>query len=345
MSSSARVPFVPSSRPASRAAHLKDQPQSAAKPKANPQFLADVANPLHTSSNSQLASAKTQSRSNNTPSQTPNATIDKPLNVGGLLKKRNPQTAPGPPGLSRGPSFPGSNAIIRPGTADPHSRNQNQREIAAPMPRQAPRPSSPTLSNNLASGVFSFAPPTPKNALPASSKPQAMTESNQRSNDVHTPASGLGFSFSKPHTVTEQHQNPPQQLPSPPNTIRISSTSVFESHSTIEPDHQIPLLPFTLNMSLPNQTGPQRVPLNPDGTRSSLDNNPLLDQGPNTDDTRHTRGLRKKTKPDQQHLKRPRPEIEHDQQTQEGSADHDGHLKRYKDHTVRVFYTFPFVIM
>jgi hypothetical protein len=345
MSSSARVPFVPSSRPASRAAHLKDQVQNSAKPQANPQFLADIANPLHMSSNAQPASAKAQSRSQNTAnrvSQSDNIT-DKPLNIGGLLKKKNLQTAPGPPqgpGLSRRPSFPGADAMMRPSTADPHARTHDQfgqaLKIAAPVPRQAPRPSSPTVSNNLASGVFSFALLAPESPPPSKVDPQSTPESTQHPNEMHTPASGLGFSLSKPHTASEQQQNRLQQLPSPPNTIRIANTSVFESHSTVE--HPTPLLPFTLNMSLPNLTGPQRVLLNPDTTRSILDN-PPLDQGPNEDDTKNRlRGHRKKANEDQQQLKRPRAELEHDQHSQEGKADHNGHLKRYKNCTVRILF-------
>lgn len=341
MSSSARVPFIPSSRPASRAAHFKDQPQNPAKSKVNQQFLADPVNPLHSSSNTKLGSAKSQSKSQNnanSTSQLPTAALDKPLNIGGLLKNTSFQTAPGPPqtpGIPRRPSFPGSNVIMRPGTADPHSnghRHQNQRDqvfkIVAPVPRQASRSASPTLSNNLASNVFSFSPPTPKSSLPTQSPPQPTPESTQCPKDAHTPASGLGFCFSKPHTVAEQHQHVSQQLPSPPSTIRASSISVFEPSSVIQPDNQTPLLPFTLNMQLPNQTGPQRVLLNPDGTRSTLDN--TLDHSLNLDDTRH--GHRNRAAQDQQQLKRPRAELENDDQ----SDDHDGHLKKYKNRTVRV---------
>jgi hypothetical protein len=104
--------------------------------------------------------------------------------------------------------------------------------------------------------------------------------------------------------------------------------------SPVEPDHQVPLLPFTLNMSLPNQTGPQRVLLNPGGKRSSL-NDTLFDQIPNADENGN--GLGNRANQDQQ-LKRPRTELEHDEQNQEVSDDHSSHLKRYKNHTVRRFY-------
>jgi hypothetical protein len=343
MSSSARIPFIP--RPASRAAHLKDQQQNSATPKAHQQtFFADVANPLHSSSNMQSSSVTSQPKSQTGENARPPAAVsDKPLNTGGLLKKKKTQMGVTQnPSLSRRPSFPGSDVITRPGTADPHSNaHQNQSQtlkIAAPVPRQPARPSSPTLSNSLAAGVFSFAPLTPKNCLPAPSQPQPIPESTHRPKDTHTPAvSGLGFNFSKTHTVTEQHQNTSQQLPSPPDTIRTSSTSAFESLSTLEPDRQASIQPFTLNMSLPNQTGPQRVIFDSEGTRSGSDNL-LLDQSLDPDDTRHGR---RRTNNDQQ-LKRPRTEL-HDDQNQDISDDHDtsSHPKRYKNHTVRVrFYRY-----
>lgn len=335
MSSSARIPFIP--RPASRAAHLKDQ-QNPAKPKAPQQFFADVASPLHSSSNTQLSSVVSQQRSQTGANVQPPATVDKPLNTSGLLKKKKiqmaPLGAPQNPSLSRRPSFPGSDAIIRPGTADPHSNaHQNQTQtlkIAAPVPRQPARASSPTLSNSLAAGVFSFAPPTSKNCLPTPSQPQPIPESAQRPKDAHTPALGLGFNFSKTHTVTEQHQNPLQQLPSPPDTIRTSSTSVLESLPALEPDCQTSIQPFTLNMPLPNQTS---VLLDHEGTHSS--SNSLLDQSTDADDSRHGRVQGRRTINDQQ-LKRPRNELGYDEQNQDIADDNGGHPKRYKNHTVRV---------
>ena len=85
MSSSARIPFIP--RPASRAAHLKDQQQNPAKPKAQ-QFFADVANPLHSSSNIQPSSVTSQPKSQTDENVRPPAAVDKPLNTSGLLKKK-----------------------------------------------------------------------------------------------------------------------------------------------------------------------------------------------------------------------------------------------------------------
>jgi len=342
MSSSARVPFIPASRPASRAAHLNDQLQNTSKSKVNPQFIVNVANPLHTSSNTQLP--KSQNSANGV-SQPPATSLDKPLNTGGLLKKRNPHMGPGPqtPSISRRPSFPGSNAITRPGTADSHSsahRVQNQLEqslkVAAPVPRQATRPSSPALSTNLASGVFSLAPSTTENPLLAPSQPQTIPGSAQHLKDAHTPASGLGFSFGKTHTSTDQYQNTSQQLPSPPNSIKTSGTGVFEPFSTVDLDRPIPRLPFTLNMSLPNQTGPQRIPINSDGTRSNLDDI-LLDQVPNADNSRHGHRHGKRPNQDKQ-LKRPRDELEHDEKNQEESDNHGGRLKKYKHSTVGPYF-------
>ena len=345
MSSSARVPFVPLSRPASRAAHLKDQPQNPTKPKTNLEFVADVVNPLHTSSNTQLAPAKPQQQSHadaNVVSQPKSASVDKSLNIGGLMKKKNIQTTSGPSQnsrISRRPSFPGLNPASRPGTADPHSnqnQNQNQRDqilqIVAPIPRPAPRPSTTALPHDSASDVFSLAPPTPRNQQSASSQLSQTSESIQHPKEAHTPTSGLGFSFNKAHMVTEQHRNVSKQLPSPPDTVRMSSASVFASPSAVKPDYQDPLPPFILNMSLPNQTGPQRVLLNPGGTGINSENTPF-DQGSNPND--HGNGHGNRVNQDQQ-LKRPRAELEHDERNREVSDDRSGHPKRYKDRSVRV---------
>ena len=304
MSSSARVPFVPTSRPASRAAHLKDQPQNSTKQKTNLEFIADVVNPLHTSSNLLPSPAKSQQRSHiddNIVSQQKASSVDKPLNIGGLLKKKNTQAAR----MSRRPSFPSLNPISRPGTADPHSinlrRNQNTDDqalqIVAPVPRQAARPSTTALSHNSTSGVFSFAQTPTSNQQSASQSPPT-SDSTRHPREAHTSTPGLGFSLNKTHVVTEQHQNISQQLPSPPDTVRTSNNSVS---STVKPDHQIPLLPFTLNMSLPNQTGPRRVLL----TRSGSDTT-LFDQSSNANDEENAHGNR--VNQDQQ-LKRPRAEL------------------------------------
>jgi hypothetical protein len=118
-----------------------------------------------------------------------------------------------------------------------------------------------------------------------------------------------------------------------PDTIRTSSTSAFESMS-LKPDHQVLLLPLTLNMSLPNQTGLQHMLLNPGGKHSSSDDT-LFDQSLNADDSGNRYGNRENQ--DQQ-LKHPRAELEHNKQNQVVSDDHSSHLKRYKNHTVCHFY-------
>lgn len=279
---SARTPFIPMAKDP-RATNTKEQTQSFNKATPNTVFSPDLSNPLHASANAQSAlkaqskplentntSQSLASNGSGNPSNTNNAL--NPLNVGSLMKKtpKNPQ-AHGQPqnqSVSRRPSFAG-NTTARPGTADPHSKalqnqqthrqNHNQStDIIAPTPRQAIRAPSPLLSTAQASGIFSSSsfktPSLPQNA--PTDKP----------NDAHTSTSTLGFSFAKPKATSEQQHA--SQLPSPPTSIRISSSRTFESQAVIDLDQEMPS--FSLNTSLPNQTGPQRVLINPDGNRSSL---------------------------------------------------------------------------
>lgn len=321
---SARTPFVPGgSRPASRAAHAQEQDHNS---KATPQFTADLSNPLHAPSNASVrslsnAEPSTQSNKNNTLASAA-GTGTRPLNTSGLLKKSTGarhQTA------SRRPTIV-ENASLRPDTADPNShvhqdQNQNYQptrnqmsNIIAPMPRQAPRPSSPTLSANIASGVFATSTSQTVFRMPALPPPPTLpTNSNiQPETDAHISASALGFSFAKPHSTTEKQQF---QLPSPPTSVRTSSARVFESHGSVETENLPPQ--FTLNMSAPNQTGPQRVLINPD-------------QLINADEDRSTLN---RSNPN---LKRPRAEFNDETKLQDHADDYGSHSKRYKNRSVRL---------
>ncbi|GLB44797.1 hypothetical protein LshimejAT787_1801340 [Lyophyllum shimeji] len=278
---SARTPFVPSGvRPASRAAHLQDQPNPQ---KSNTQFSIDLSNPLHAMPNSAatppLAGVPFQSAKTNTGNSDKGG--NRPLNTSGLLKRKNlPSQGHQNQGATRRPCAV-ENAPKRPGTADPRSKTcQEQKQmpvrnnsltIVAPAPRQAP--SSPGLLSSLVSDVFTtnnsqhvFRTP----ALPLPSSPQPSSD-EQPKNDTHISSSALGFSFSNPHMPSEAHMS---QLPTPPTTIRTTNT-----RSSLALDVDVPLPPFSLNMSNSNQSGPQRVLVNSDGTRG-----PLVDQDPAVDD-------------------------------------------------------------
>lgn len=269
---SARTPFVPTGKD-SRTTTTKEPVNNS---KTNTVFSPDLSNPLHASSNAQSApksqskaqetsntSQKLASNSSGNPSNTNN--VAKPLNISSFKKApkgNGPCQNQNQNASTRRPSFAG-NPTGRPGTADPHSKtSQNQQahhqssdSVVAPIPRQAIRAPSPLLSTTQSSGIFSSStfktPSLPQNA--PSDKP----------NDAHTSTS-LNFSFAKP---MEQQQH--NQLPSPPTSIRISSSRTFESsHAVIDLEQEMPS--FSLNTSLPNQTGPQRVLLNADGNRSNI---------------------------------------------------------------------------
>ncbi|RDB25757.1 hypothetical protein Hypma_006257 [Hypsizygus marmoreus] len=268
---SARMPFIPSgARPVSRAAH----PQLGQA--TNSQFSVDLTNPLHAPQS--LAKPPTdnaQSAKNNAGNN-----ANRPLNVGPLMKRKN--TVSQGQDQNQNTSRKPEHSVMRPGTADPSSRahqeqnNQNFQmpprnqslSIAAPVPRPAP---SPILSTSLATGVF--APPSTQPMFRLPDLPTSTPSDNlQLQKDAHIASSGMGFSFAKPRPASEQQQQPEMQLPSPPNSIRASGTRAF---GTGDPP-VIPLPPFKINMSMGNQTGPQRILLSADGSRPQEDGGQLL---------------------------------------------------------------------
>ncbi|KAG5638764.1 hypothetical protein DXG03_003995, partial [Asterophora parasitica] len=279
---SARQAFVPTgSRPASRSAQPQEQQNHQ---KAAPQFTIDRSNPLHGVSNpaGQTPSKKPidtapQTTMANTGSNSHGSGDNRPLNTGSLMKRQNPAQQNRVANQNQNPAARrpsiGRNVPMRPGTADPHSTSQQEQNqistrthIAAPVPRPAARPSSPGLSNSLASSVFTSGNPAPSfrmPALPLGSTPQASSEP-QPQMDAHIPSSAVGFSFSNPHATSGAQQQQKSQLPSPPNSIRTNSRTF------VAPDPNVPLPPFALNMSLANQSGPQRVLLNADGSRGPI---------------------------------------------------------------------------
>ncbi|KAF8071554.1 hypothetical protein FPV67DRAFT_881494 [Lyophyllum atratum] len=315
---SARTPFVPAcTRPASRAAHLHDQPNAIQK--TNPQFSVDLSNPLHAPAKPLPIDYNALSAKTNPASA--NGNINRPLNTGSLLKRKNPapQGHVQDQNASRRAALT-ENAPLRPGTADPRStarqeqkqtlNRNNSFNIIAPVPRHAPRPSSPSLSNSLASGVYTASNPETMfrmPGLPTPSVPQTASD-NQLQNDAHISSPTLGFSFSNPHNTSEP-QKP--QLPSPPTSIRAISTRPFVAADS---DVPVPLLPFNVDMSIPKQFGAQRVVLNSDGTRPNQD--------PEADDARRAFS-RTSLVP----VKRSRGDLDSD-------SDHNpaaGNYKRYRD--------------
>ncbi|KAG6817232.1 hypothetical protein H0H87_011289 [Tephrocybe sp. NHM501043] len=281
---------------------LRDDPQKTG-------FSLDTSNPLNVSvacKNSNHTDPTSQPQPDNA-----NHGEARPLNTASLMKRRNQvhQTS------IRRPFFqPGDKAIARPGTADPRSTGlqgqarSNSLNIVAPVPRQAPRPSSPSLSSSLASGVF--ATNAPQSVL-IPSLPKTTPNENQLKNDAHTASSTLSFSFSNPYSSTETFKT--QQLPSPPDSLRARSgvrDFLAADTDTVPP-------PFTLDLSGPNQTGPQRVLLNPDGTRG-----PLVDQN---DDIRLTLNRTNSSL-----LKRPRPDKDVDSENQDESNE----CKRHRQEDV-----------
>ena len=341
---SARAPFIPNgSRPASRAAHLQDQPQNS---KNNGPFAPDLSNPLHpsgTAANNPLAGeqgSQQLTKADSAISAIDNAT--RPLNTASVLKTLKFKNAPRKPSMESAP-------IKRPPTADPtpmtqqgfqiqpHPRNQvPSSHIFAPVPRQPqPRPSSPAFSTASTTGTFT--PNTPQNmfrlpVLPSLTELQDASSDTQPNNNAHIPTSSLGFSFSKPMSAILGPEQQPQhlsQLPSPPKSTRSGSSRLFglNSSSLDTTDPECPP-PFPFNLSGANQTGPQRVLLNPDGTRGSPINQAL---DSNFTDTRRMKRTTSES------LKRPRPDASDDttDHTSLGN-DYGAHPKRYRSRGVRL---------
>ncbi|KAG6839487.1 hypothetical protein C0991_002184 [Blastosporella zonata] len=296
---SARVPFIPLACPPS---HVN--PQQEAQKAADTQFSLDLSNPLNTP-----AASKTHIDLTSEPETSAAMALsnsggeNRPLNTGSLMKRKNPMQQPS----NRRPFQLLEKSTTRPRTTDPRAAahqeptRRNSSNIVAPVPRQAPRPSSPSLSTSQASGVFATNAPQPMFRIP---NLLAVTPNdNQPKNDAHT---SIGFSFSKPRAAIESQKG--QQLPSPPDSLRTrSGTRMFGT------DTDVPPPPLTLNLSGSNQPGPQRVLLNPDGTRG-----PLVDQN---DDVQLTLNRTNSSL-----LKRSRPDHDVDSELQDKSSDY----KRYR---------------
>lgn len=276
---SARTPFIPSaSGPPSQAAH-RDPNSNAGRDDETPtQFIADYSNPLHSSSGNQQSPAiKTQPKeqldmnmSKDSPDFTSphhnlqsNGAISGPLNISGMIRRANPHSTAGPARNLRNSSGTG-NTIVRPGTADPNSRtipstnhrlqNRHQTQsikIHAPSPRTALRPSSPLLSDHIASGVFSISTPAFKAPTLPITSTFHISPGDRSLNDAHIPVSTLGFSFSKPKVLEHSLLDAQQQ-----SGEHVSKTLSLQGKPA-ENDNQTPSL--TLNMSLPDQTGTQRI--------------------------------------------------------------------------------------
>ncbi|KAH0585616.1 hypothetical protein H2248_008844 [Termitomyces sp. 'cryptogamus'] len=304
---SARTPFMPIVRPPSRLAAQEDT-QTAHSP-----FTVDPNSPLNAST-----VPKNQVDANSQADATKNVSLSveaQPLNTSSLLKGRNSNQQGHSQSSTRRPfQFAPEKAPIRPGTADPRSKldqkpnRSNSLNILAPIPRQAPRPSSPSLSTNSVSGIFTSNVPLPMFRLP--NLPLSTPNDNQSKNDTHISNSALGFPSSNPHALPDMQKS---QLPSPPNSLRSrGARNIVTTDLEIPP----PPPPFTLNFSNSNQTGPQRVLLNPDGTRGTLaDYTPIPDDMQLT--LNRTNSLR---------LKRSYPDRELDSEHQNEAND----FKRYK---------------
>ncbi|KAG6861622.1 hypothetical protein C0995_014061 [Termitomyces sp. Mi166 len=263
---SARMPFMPVSRPPSRVAS-----QEEAQTAVNPPFTVDPNNPLNVSS-----VPKTQVEATSQPDTTKNVSLGdeaRPLNTSSLLKGRNStQQGQNQNSIRRPFQFAPEKAPLRPGTADPRSKPDQEPNrssflnIISPIPRQAPRPSSPSLSINSASGIFTTNAPQPMFRTPTI--PALTPNDNQIKNDAHISDSTLGFSFSNPNVPPEIQKS---QLPSPPDSLRSKG-----ARNLAPADPGMPPPPFALNFSNPNQTGPQRVLLSSDGTRGPPADHPSV---------------------------------------------------------------------
>ncbi|KAG6885629.1 hypothetical protein C0993_012047 [Termitomyces sp. T159_Od127] len=303
---SARTPFVPISRPSPRIS------QEEAQTTADPVFTVDPDSPLNVS-----AMSKAQLEAPSQADTTKDVSLGgeaRPLNTSSLLKGRNSQSGQNQNSMRRPFQFASEKTAIRPGTADPRSKaiqeinRSNSLNIIAPVPRQAPpRPSSPSLSTSLASGIFASGTPQPIFRLP--NLPHSTPNDIQSKHDAHITNSTLGFSFSNPHASLDTEKS---QLPSPPDSLRLRNVRNYAAT-----DPEIPPPPFTLNFSNSNQTGPQRVLLNPDGSRG-----PPVDHASVPDNNIQLTTNRSKASL----LKRPYPNSEPDSEHQTNMND----FKRYR---------------
>ncbi|KAG6826838.1 hypothetical protein H0H93_016101, partial [Arthromyces matolae] len=179
---SARTPFTPMSRPPSRLPPQQDAPEP-----AKTIFTLDTSNPLNGSVFSKAQIDLTGE--NEVEKCVPDGPRLGPLNTGSLLKGRNASQVD----QSRKPRpFQSSS---RPGTADTHDQEPNRSNslnIISPVPRQVARPASPSLSNSLASGVFSLN--MSRSAFRMPSLPSSTSIDAPKNNDLHVPNSTIGFS-------------------------------------------------------------------------------------------------------------------------------------------------------
>ncbi|KAF8872588.1 hypothetical protein BD779DRAFT_332767 [Infundibulicybe gibba] len=200
---SARTPFVPS-RPATSMANPKDQPTSGAP--ATNAFIANRLNPLHTPGNDHNAQAGAILKQNSSDSQglatdLGHSHSEKPLNMTGLVKRRNTQTTSHGLLQNQESSLQSGNSILRPETADPakksHSNHRLNRDraqnakILAPVPRRG----QPVSLANLAAGEPNISGSKPLAAVAESAG--LFSPGSQAPGDAHIPTSELGFSFAK----------------------------------------------------------------------------------------------------------------------------------------------------
>ncbi|KAG6875051.1 hypothetical protein C0992_005386 [Termitomyces sp. T32_za158] len=312
---SARTPFMPISRPAPRVS-----PQDA-QTAADPVFTVDPDSPLNVS-----AMSKAQLEVPSQTDTTKNVSLSgeaRPLNTSSLLKGRNSsQSGQNQNSMRRPFMFASEKAPIRPGTADPRSKpvqeinRSNSLTIIAPIPRQAaPRPSSPCLSTDLASGIFTSSTPQPMFRLP--NLPHLTPNDMQAKNEAHITNPTLGFSFSNPHAPPDMEKS---QLPSPPDSLRLRNARNYAAT-----DPELPPPQFALNFSNSNQPGPQRVLLNPDGTRGPPADHVSMPDNMQLTSNRSNTSL----------LKRPHPNNEFDSERQNDVND----FKRYrKDDVSELFF-------
>lgn len=231
---SARTPFIPSgSRPASRAVHAKDQP--AAKPA---HFIPDSTNPLH--------AEKHASKTGPANASGDSSFVHQPLNTNNIFKRKNASTNVST-NFSRRPST-SENAA---GISVAHPPMNQQQELLGRTPRR-------DLSNN--SHIHA---------------PKPLTAANSASplfSDNNTSGRSDSLAFKTPFLPAASKDHDLENVSPVKNHSNSAHISPLRGHDDMDPALLAgPPVAFKLNMSLSNQTVPQRVLLH--------QNSPIPDHG------------------------------------------------------------------
>lgn len=321
------------SRPPSRVAHLQDHSQTSLVKKPSQQFTADVSNPLHQKSpfNSGLSSNSHQSSTsqsqNDSQSSSTIAPVNKPLNLGSMLKSKPSSRSNGLALLQNSSRRPSEGSATRSGP-DMSSFNRNLRinnsmtrneNVVAPTPRPFSRQPSPLLNTSNTSissndgSTSNFKTP----ALPSLSLSTCAShvDPNNHSDDSRDYRNSASDNDSA-HTST---------------TAGLDSQFPAESHSRIQTHDNIVDL-TALDAPAPSLFRTSTVQNTDSNAGYTIGGarRVLVDSHHFDDSSQEVLGAEGVQSLRAGHLKRGREEVDDDHENEDGVEDYGGQAKRYK---------------